>query len=127
MVGGVGYQVFSALSKEQAGHQFYPMGDTIEVETPYDMAKLRQDRFNDGVKDAFATAAIWGALSTVGLFGLRAIEKPVFRSTALTSIGTPRLAYIATSMAVIGFALRGEQALTGMARQPVRVKNVYAE
>jgi hypothetical protein len=42
-------------------------------------------------------------------------------------MGTPRLVYFITGMAVIGFAIKGEQDLTRIAREPLKVKEHEAD
>mmetsp|Transcript_21805 Transcript_21805/g.50605 ORF Transcript_21805/g.50605 Transcript_21805/m.50605 type:complete len:186 (+) Transcript_21805:114-671(+) len=122
LFGGAFYLGMDGLFKSRQGHEYYPMGETQEVDTVEQLNKIRQDRFNNGVMEACKAAAIWGTLSGLVLFGLRSVEEKTFRSTALARMGTPRLVYLTTGMACIGFALRGEQQLTQVAREPLRVK-----
>lgn len=66
---------------------------------------------------------MWGGGTGVLLAGLWLIEKPVFKSTALRSVGPPRLVFVTVFMSLLGFAIKGETYLIRAARVPSKVKS----
>ena len=69
---------------------YYPILPTQFVTSEEEIVALRKQYFDNAVKNALITAGVWGTLSGITLFGLKAIEKKVFRSSALHTFGTPR-------------------------------------
>mmetsp|Transcript_55224 Transcript_55224/g.135217 ORF Transcript_55224/g.135217 Transcript_55224/m.135217 type:complete len:165 (+) Transcript_55224:94-588(+) len=125
-VAGVGvgalFLGLDAAKKRRDGEQYFEVSDYVELESEAAVKKFRSDMLVEGMKEAGRGAALWGGTATLILTALRYAEYPLFKSNALRSAGTPRLAFGVGMMAMCGFAIKGETTLIRAARTPARVK-----